>query len=226
MLASLLRNRTIPLVTRRQVVTTDHAEEISARLDFRSAMSQAVTGVNIVTTDGPGGRFGLTVSAVASVSAEPPMLLVCVNRKSVASNAIQANGSFAINVLAAGQQPVAETFSGSNAHGDAYTFNDEDWMTAVTKSPVLKGAVATFDCEIEAVMPAATHTIFVGRVQNTGSCSATPLLYTSRSYGRPRHLAGRRSLPSLITGTKTVLERFCARSQTDNLPIYEFWRTL
>ena len=180
------------------------------RSDFRSAMSQAVTGVNIVTTDGPEGRYGLTVSAVSSVSAEPPLLLVCVNQKNVACSAIQANGSFAINVLATDQQSAAETFSGSAAHGDAYTFDDDDWTTAVTSSPVLKGAVATFDCKIEAVIPAATHTIFVGRVQATLAIPGTPLLYTSRGYGRPLRLTGRSPRAKLPTGTKTVLEQFCA----------------
>ena len=210
MLASILRNRVIPLVIGRQSRTAGQTEKISVRSDFRSAMSQAVTGVNIVTTDGPGGRYGLTVSAVSSVSAEPPMLLVCVNQKSVAGSAIEANGSFAINVLATDQQSAAETFSGSDAHGDAYTFNEEDWTTAVTKSPVLNGAVATFDCRIEAVIPAATHTIFIGRVQATRARPGTPLLYTSRSYGRPLRQAGRSLRAGLLTGTKTVLEQFCA----------------
>jgi flavin reductase len=195
MLASILRNRT---------------ENISVQSDFRSAMSQAVTGVNIVTTDGPEGRYGLTVSAVSSVSAEPPMLLVCVNQKNVACSAIQANGSFAINVLATEQQSAAETFSGSVAHGDAYTFDDENWTTAVTSSPVLKGAVATFDCKIEAVIPAATHTIFIGRVQATRARPGTPLLYTSRSYGRPLHRACSNPRERFPIGTKTVLERSCA----------------
>lgn len=210
MLASILRNRMIPLVTRRQIRNAGQTEKISLRSDFRSAMSQAVTGVNIVTTDGPGGRYGLTVSAVSSVSAEPPMLLVCVNQKSVAGCAIEANGSFAINVLATDQQSAAETFSGSDAHGDAYTFNEEDWTTAVTKSPVLNGAVATFDCRIETVIPAATHTIFIGRVQATRAHPGTPLLYTSRSYGCPLRRAGRSPRAGFLTGTKTVLEQFCA----------------
>ena len=203
MLASILIDRTIPHVIGRQSRTAGKSE-------FRCAMSQAVTGVNIVTTDGPKGRYGLTVSAVSSVSAEPPMLLVCVNQKSVACSAIEANDSFAINVLATDQQLAAETFSGSEAHGDAYTFKDEDWTTAVTKSPVLKGAVATFDCKIEAIIPAATHTIFVGRVQATRAHPGTPLLYTSRSYGRPLHQADQSSRARFSAGTKTVLEQFCA----------------
>jgi flavin reductase (DIM6/NTAB) family NADH-FMN oxidoreductase RutF len=138
------------------------------------------------------------------------MLLVCVNRKSVACGAIRGNGSFAINVLAAGQQAAAETFSGSDAHGDAYAFDDEDWLTSSTTSPVLTGAVATFDCRIEAAIPAATHTIFVGRVQATTECPGTPLLYTSRAYGRPVHGTGHAGpRAGFLAGTKTVLEQLC-----------------
>ena len=153
--------------------------------DFMSAMSQAVTGVNIVTTDGPFGRFGLTVSAVSSVSAEPPMLLVCVNQKNVARNAILGNGRFAINILTAGQQTVAETFSGSDEHGDAYQFDTEEWTTEKDGSPLLKDAIASFDCEMENIVSAATHTIFIGRVKASKESSDTPLLYTRRSYSQP-----------------------------------------
>ncbi len=153
--------------------------------DFLSAMSQAVTGVNVVTTNGPLGRFGLTVSAISSVSTEPPMLLVCVNQKSVASDAIQGNGRFAINILATSQQYIAETFSGSDRHGVAYQFDQEDWRTTRDGSPLLRGAIATFDCEIENIVLAATHTIFIGRVIATSQSSDTPLLYTQRSYGQP-----------------------------------------
>ena len=210
MLESMLRNRVVPLAIGRQSRAAGQAEKVLVRSDFRSAMSHAVTSVNIVTTDGPKGRYGLTVSAVSSVSAEPPKLLVCINQKSVACSAIEANGSFAISVLETGQQSAAETFSGSDAHGDAYTFNDEDWTTAITRSPVLKEAVATFDCKIEAAIPAGTHTIFIGRVQATRARPGTPLLYTSRSYGRPLYQAGQNSGARFPTGTKTVLEQFCA----------------
>jgi flavin reductase (DIM6/NTAB) family NADH-FMN oxidoreductase RutF len=168
--------------------------------DFLSAMSQAVTGVNVVTTDGPAGRYGLTVSAVSSVSAEPPMVLVCVNQKNVACDAIEGNGSFAINVLDADQQAVAETFSGSDAHGGPYTFNPGDWEPAVTGSPVLKRAVATFDCRIVECVPAGTHKIFIGLVLAAQERPGTPLLYTSRDYGRP----------APRPGTENVLEPICA----------------
>lgn len=175
---------------------------------FRSAMSLAVTGVNIVTTDGPLGRYGLTVSAVSSVSTEPPMLLVCVNQKSIASNAIRGNGAFAINVLATGQQSFAETFSGSDRHDGAYQFQSNDWLTEFTGSPVLKGAVASFDCEIESAVSAATHTIFIGRVMATTECPDIPLIYTARGYGQPQRPAGLKPAVGLFAGTKTVMSAF------------------
>jgi flavin reductase (DIM6/NTAB) family NADH-FMN oxidoreductase RutF len=168
--------------------------------DFLSAMSRAVTGVNVVTTDGSMGRYGLTVSAVSSVSAEPPMVLVCVNRKSVACDAIEGNGSFAVNVLDAGQQAIAETFSGSSAHGGPYTFRARDWSLGVTGSPILEKAVATFDCRIVECIPAGTHEIFIGLVLAAREHPGTPLLYTSRDYGRP----------APRSGTKNVLEQICA----------------
>ena len=121
---------------------------IQPNADFRSAMSLAVTGVNIVTTDGPLGRFGLTVSAVSSVSAEPPMILVCVNRNSPANDAIRGNGVFAVNILGTRQQSIAETFSGSDEHGGAYEFSDENWLWNETGAPVLDEAVASFDCAL------------------------------------------------------------------------------
>jgi len=173
-------------------------------------MSLAVTGVNVVTTDGPLGKFGLTVSAVSSVSTEPPMILVCVSQKSFASNAIRGNGAFAINVLSTNQQPVAETFSGSDEHGGKYHFNPNDWTTHITESPVLKEAIASFECEVETAIRAATHTVFIGRVVATAECPDTPLLYTGRRYGQPMLSTDRNIGSQLFAGTKTVLERFCA----------------
>ena len=88
----------------------DHLAETTA--NFIAAMGMAATAVSVVTTDGPAGRFGLTVSAFSSVSADPPMVLACVNRKSPAVAAIDSNGLFAVNVLAADNRGVAETFAG------------------------------------------------------------------------------------------------------------------
>ena len=93
--------------------------------DFVNSMSRAVSGVSIVTTDGPSGRFGLTVSSMTSVSADPSMLLFCINRNAVPHDAFRANGRFAINVLAVSQQRMADQFAGRT--DDAYTFDPESW---------------------------------------------------------------------------------------------------
>lgn len=150
---------------------------------FVDAMKRAVTGVNIVTTDGPGGRFGLTVSAFSSVSAEPPMVLVCVNRSSPASAAIMRNKRFAVNVLSNGQRNLADTFAGMPSDGGAYDFEMGSWRSAATGAPLLDHSVASLDCKVTTALDAGTHTIFVGLVRAVQKEDGSPLLYTNRSYG-------------------------------------------
>src|ERR1700752_1253507 len=97
---------------------------------FIEAMRRAATGVTLVTTDGPAGRFGVTVSAFASVSADPPMLLACINRKSPAAAAIAANGGFCVNVLTAAQSFLADVFAGRSERYAPYDFTCADWQRA------------------------------------------------------------------------------------------------
>lgn len=156
------------------------------REDFIDAMSRAVTGVTIVTTDGELGRFGQTVSAMSSVSADPPMLLVCINRKSPITAAIERHGAFAVNVLRADQRRLAESFAGRPRTGAAYDFAAARWETEHTGSPLLTGAIARFDCTVDAAHIAGTHTIYVGLVAAAGNGAGAPLLYGRRSYGELR----------------------------------------
>jgi flavin reductase len=150
--------------------------------DFIDSMSRAVNGVSIVTTDGPHGRFGLTVSSMTSVSASPPMLLVCVNRHAVPHDAIRENGRFSINVLAASQQGMANHFAGRTE--DAYTFDPTSWDTSGSL-PRLRQATAWFECRLSSAMSFGSHTVFVGEVVAACAGEETPLLYTGRDYGRP-----------------------------------------
>jgi flavin reductase len=147
-------------------------------------MSRAVNGVSIVTTDGHLGRFGLTVSSMTSVSADPPMLLVCVNRSSAAHDAIRDNGRFAINVLGAKQHKLAAVFAGNSEYGDPYSFDRKSWDLAEAL-PRLRSATAFFECEQESAMTFGSHSIIVGRVTRSHSGIESPLLYTGRNYGRP-----------------------------------------
>jgi flavin reductase (DIM6/NTAB) family NADH-FMN oxidoreductase RutF len=155
------------------------------RADFVAAMASAVNGVGILTTDGPAGRFGITVSSVASVSADPPMILVCVNQRSPVHDAIRENGMFAVNLLAGSQRELADTFAGHPSAGEAFGFTGDAWPPGATGAPRLSDAVSAFDCVLEQSHAAGSHTVFIGRVVATTGNGGDPLLYTARSYGIP-----------------------------------------
>jgi flavin reductase (DIM6/NTAB) family NADH-FMN oxidoreductase RutF len=155
------------------------------RAQFIEAMSQIVSGVSIVTTDGPAGRYGLTVSSFCSLDADPPMLLVCVNQRSPLLQAIIENRVLAVNVLSESHAALADAFAGRPQQGEAYDFGRASWTVGESKSPLLDGAVAMFDCDLAEHYEAATHVIFTARVRRSQHDPQIPLLYTRRAYGRP-----------------------------------------
>ena len=163
----------------------DVNRETSPRAAFLDAMSRAVSGVYVVTTDGHAGRLGLTVSAMASLSADPPMLLVCINRRSPMRDGIHTNQRFAVNVLSDRQRHVADTFSGRPQAGEPYHFTTSDWGRRTGRSPRLRGAIAHFRCELESALDFGSHTLFVGRAHTAEGNGGTPLLYSQRAYGHP-----------------------------------------
>ena len=158
-------------------------EPVSAAA-FVEAMRGAVTGVSIVTTDGAAGRYGVTVSAFSSVSAEPPMVLVCINRSSPVSAALGRNKCFAVNMLSTLQQSLADTFAGRPGSCPPYDFGAARWNESTTGVPVLAEAVAAFDCVLVATIDAGTHRIFIGRVVCVAASARDPLIYSNRTYGR------------------------------------------
>ena len=164
----------------------DHLAETTA--NFIAAMGAAATGVSVVTTEGLAGRFGLTVSAISSVSAEPPMLLACVNRKRPAVAAMDRNGRFAVNVLGFNNKDVAEVFAGRPQSGKPYDFDRHAWEEGSMGQPLLSDATASFECEIECSQDAGSHRIFIGRVVNAKRNSAEPLVYCNRAFGRVSEL--------------------------------------
>lgn len=151
---------------------------------FVEAMAAAASGVSVVTTDGAHGRFGLTVSAVTSISAEPPLLLACINRKNPISAAITENGCFTVNLLSEHQVPLARIFAGRPEHGPAYDFGAADWHQGVTPAPVLDHAAATFECKLDSWHDGGTHRIFIGAVEAASISGLVTLAYHHRKYGR------------------------------------------
>jgi flavin reductase (DIM6/NTAB) family NADH-FMN oxidoreductase RutF len=158
--------------------------EVEPRGAFLQAMAEAATGVTLVTTDGSAGLFGVTVSAFASVSADPPMVLACVHRKSPAASAIAANGGFCVNVLSAAQSFLADVFAGRSERYAPYDFGCADWQRAAGGWR-LADAVASFDCELDREVAAGTHQVLIGRVLAThrdAQADASSLIYARRAY--------------------------------------------
>ncbi|GLR67054.1 FMN reductase (NADH) RutF [Acidocella aquatica] len=159
----------------------------SNRMAFVAAMRCAPTAVSVVTTDGSAGRFGVTVSAIASVSADPPMLLACINRRSPVGAAVKQNQKFTVNLLSEQQTNIADCFAGrfSVDGGPAFDFGQAEWADdAADLPPRLEGACASFHCDVEQIHDAGTHVILIGRVVLAVSGSEPPLAYVRQNYAR------------------------------------------
>ncbi|TFL17054.1 flavin reductase family protein [Jannaschia formosa] len=153
---------------------------------FIQAMSRAAATVSVVTTDGPAGLAGVTVSAMTSVSADgaAPTMLICINKDASAARPILDNGVFAINVLEAGQQRIADLFAGRAGASGAERFAGLEIETMATGAPILPG-LAAFDCDLQDVDPIGTHHVILGAVRAVRSSdTGTPLIYGMRSYLR------------------------------------------
>ncbi len=161
------------------------------RAAFVEGMSRAATFVAVATTDGEGGRAGVTVSSLTSVSAdgEQPSLLVCINRQSPAATAILQNRAFCANLLAEDQQEVANLFAGRSTSDRAERFDRVTWSAGDIGQPLLAGSTASFECRLATALLWETHHIIVGRVSAVRlSGDGSALLYGQRAYRRAIHL--------------------------------------
>ncbi len=157
----------------------DH-EPVSASA-YREAMAQLASAVHVVTTDGTGGRAGLTATSVCSVSDGPPTLLVCLNRNSSAYPVFLRNGVLCINTLGATQDRLAADFAGRVKQAER--FDGRDWTTLRTGAPVLPGALVAFDCRIVDRHAVGTHDVLICAVEALGGIGgAEGLLYAGRRY--------------------------------------------
>lgn len=156
------------------------------RNPFISAMGALASGVTVVATGGPTGRFAQTVSAMCSVSADPALVLVCINARSPINDAIRAHGAFTVNALATHHDHVADTFAGRPWPGkDRWDFTCGAWEDAPSGSPRLADALASFDCTIHQAMTAGTHVVYIGAVMDIATHPGDPLVYSSQTYGTP-----------------------------------------
>lgn len=152
---------------------------------YREAMARLGAAVNVITTDGPGGRAGFTASAVCSVTDTPPTLLVCANRANDSYPAFTANRVLCVNTLTPARQDLSPVFAGLTDHAIEARFDTADWSTLVTGAPVLNDATVAFDCRIDQVVEVGTHDVFFCIVEavHTGPVHEG-LIYYARAYHR------------------------------------------
>lgn len=134
------------------------------RASFLRQMRRAPGTVAIVATAADGDRAGLAVTAWNSLSADPPMLLACVNRKAGAHPLALRAGAFSVNLLASTQSETVAIFSAQRALDGAARFLDGEWTEGPMGQPMLRQAIAAFECVLEGAHDHGSHTILVGRV--------------------------------------------------------------
>jgi flavin reductase len=170
-------------------IRSQELDRDEARQRFISAMGGAATGVSVIATSGSMGRWAVTVSAVASVSADPPMVLACINRRSPVADAVRAHGIFTMNLLSSKQAHVADVFAGRSCRHAPFDFACADWVEAADGSLHLAGAAASFHCAVEHVLDAGSHTVLIGKVQDAVAGDASPLVYAGQAYALAQALS-------------------------------------
>jgi flavin reductase (DIM6/NTAB) family NADH-FMN oxidoreductase RutF len=164
--------------------TTD---SVSAPVDadaFRSVMRQLVGSVAVITTEGNGTLHGFTATAVCSVCAAPPTILIVVNKSARTHPYIDRKGIFAVNILADDQKEIAQHFASKGED----QFSSVGYALSAHGVPFIDGAVAHLECEIEKRVSIGTHTVFVARVVGTGVEARAPLIYHDARYGLVCHI--------------------------------------
>jgi len=162
------------------------AIEVSA---FRQAMGAFPTGVTVVTVASADGHFhGLTVNSFSSVSLDPMLVLVCLNRTSRGAGLIEKAGAFAVNVLSAGQQDLSRRFSNRHRPAGPAMFDGVPFEPGVTGCPILADAAASFDCRLRQSHRAGDHLIVLGEVVAlVHRPQLKPLIFHAGSYKSLEH---------------------------------------
>jgi len=147
---------------------------------FRLAMRELASGVALVTAGRGEQRSGCTATSLCSLSLDPPSLIVCIARTSSTLAALRASRAFAVNILSAAHEGLADRFAGrSGVHGAA-RFAGAEWTTLVTGAPLLRAALACIDCAVEEVLERHTHAILIGRVAAVHRGGGAPALVHRR----------------------------------------------
>lgn len=146
---------------------------------FRRVISHFASGVTVITTEHGGTKFGVTASAVSSLSMEPPMLLVCLNRQLATTDAVSEAGVFAVNILGEKQAELAVQFA--TRHEDK--FRDVELHTRQLGVPLISDALAQIECTVVSRTDVATHAVFMAEVATAEAGNGDPLGYFRGQFG-------------------------------------------
>lgn len=147
--------------------------------EFRTALSRFASGVTVVTTkDDAGKMHGLTVSAFSSVSLDPPLVLVCIERSAGSHHAFDESGLFTVNILNSSQQDLSERFASQLIN----KFQGLDFSLSEHGLPTLADCLANLECKVVHSYDGGDHTVYIGEVLNTESADGDPLLYFRSDY--------------------------------------------
>jgi flavin reductase len=140
---------------------------------FKATMRCTASTVTVITSRLGAVTNGMTATAVCSVSATPPCILIVINQSSRSHALIEQGGSFAVNILAAEQAALAHHFAAKSDD----PLQSVGHRPGVTGVPVIEGCVAQLECVVETQVPAGTHSIFIGRVVAADETERLPLMY-------------------------------------------------
>jgi flavin reductase (DIM6/NTAB) family NADH-FMN oxidoreductase RutF len=150
--------------------------------EFRAAMRRTASAVGVLASDGPGGRVGITVSSLSSLSFDPASVICCVYRQSKALEILLQNGIFTANFLSDGQSDVANVFAGLVPEYRDRKFEIGEWKPILTGAPALMDSLCSFDCSVAKTFEFGTHAIIVGKVLSIQTGSDKPLIFSNRAY--------------------------------------------
>ena len=155
--------------------------------EFRDSVGMFTTGITVVTAVSERFGHGMTANAFASVSLDPLLVLVCVVKDALMHKVLDETGRFAVSVLAADQEDLARYFSDAGRPAGMAQFLPVAWHPGpVTGAPLLDGALAYLECDVEAANDGGDHTVFLGRVRwvERANADGEPLLYFGGHYRR------------------------------------------
>jgi flavin reductase (DIM6/NTAB) family NADH-FMN oxidoreductase RutF len=147
-------------------------------------MGHFATGVTVITTAAGERLHGMTANAVASLSLDPVMVLICVDKTTHTHRLLQEGKTFAVNVLAAHQEEVSRIFA-KKSEPEVGTLRGQAFRRGETGTPILEDCLAYLDCRVRGLLEGGDHSIVLGEVVDQGVVSeAPPLLFYEGAYRR------------------------------------------